>query len=524
MSDIFAANTVALYNGTETTRPGGFTSAYPPRWSTGDPGSDTIVAPSATQTKWGTNSLRFTGAAGAYVHTAQSVPPVFTQEAWIRPDGVSGVFAIFGVTTESAPQFAVLQVNAALVLAQGGAHAPAFVTLPAGTLTAATWHHVAWTVNAGKVHTLFLDGTKILSFVSEDVPGANGETKVTVGQNESYAPTYPTVSPFTGYMDDVRLTSVVRYVNDFSAPTGAFDTTPGSSVQGDGASTSVSAVAADAVSRIIRQGTAVSAGEGFALAPITRVRSTTGSAAGVAAAAAESDNDASPPTLTLTLGFAATLEADTVLADTITSAWSVATTQAGVIVLDGALSASPAFVTAWTAQQELNAELFALIRMLGTLPQQNERGLAWVVNTLTGGSSMYEGFAFNSFGKLDTAYIGCKSDGIYVLDGDDDDGTPIQASMSFGKTDMGSPHLQRMIKAYADVASTAPMALKITTGADEFVYVARDFDEALTTQRFDVGRGLEARYFTFEIFNTDGCDFSISNAAFLTNDIMHRRI
>jgi len=519
MPDIFVTSVASLYTGDESVR-AGFPNHYPPKFSAIDPELESIVAPSATRAKWGVNSLRFTGAAGGYIQTSSGVGAVFTQEAWVYPDSVSGVFAIFGKAgsdATGAADFAVLQVNNSLALYDGST---GFATLPAGVLTAATWHHVAWTVNAGKVHSLFLNGAKIASFTAS----SSSSRRSTVGQNNSCAPTYPTVSAFVGNMDDVRLSAVVRYVNDFTAPSAEFSLVPGSSAQGDGVSAGASSAEAFGVSQIIRQGDGTAAGTSPVAGIGARIRSGTGSAAGLAGAAAESDNDANPPTTAVTVSFAATIEADTVTVESIVSTWSAATTQAGSIVLDGALNAAPVFAATWATQQELSAELFALVRMLGTLPQQNDRGLAWVVNTLTGGTSMYEGFDFNSFGKVDTAYLGCKSDGIYVLDGDDDNGTPIQASVSFGKTDLGSNHVQRMIKAYADLSSTAPMTLKITANGEEFLYPARDFDEALTTQRFDVGRGLEARYFTFEIFNTDGCDFTLSNAEFLTNDVMHRRI
>jgi hypothetical protein len=111
-----------------------------------------------------------------------------------------------------------------------------------------------------------------------------------------------------------------------------------------------------------------------------------------------------------------------------------------------------------------------------------------------------------------------------VLDGDDDSGEAIRASISFGKHDLKSPLLKRLVKAYIDVASTARLILKVTTPQGEFVYEARDFDELLMTQRFDVGRGLEGKHFTLELFNNDGCDFTLAGAEFLASEIMNRRI
>lgn len=550
MADIFSPYVNCLYNGSEANRPG-FGNAFPPKFTTPDSTPASITAPSATQSKFGGTSLRFTGAAADFVYSAlhNSTTPdqadVITMEAWIRPDAVTGnqglmcVREVLDVNTDpdaasSTQVWSLLRVGAALALHQGNVDA---ASLPAGTLTAATWYHVRWTVNAANVHIVYLDGTEVLRYVGQ---GTSTQAKLyqgialssTLGAGAfatafGSAPsgtTYPGVAKFVGYMDDLRVTRAVRNSANFTAPTAAFDLVAGSVSQGAGAA--VGSTTADALStgRSLRQGDGSAAGTSTPSALGARIRAAVFSAAGTGAAAAESDNDASPPTFSAATAFATTWLGDVVSDTSITSAWAAAATQAAQLVNDGALSATYALTPAWATQQELSAELFALVRMLGTLPQQNERGLAWVVNTLTGGSSLYEGFDFNSFGRMDTTYIGCKSDGIYVLDGDDDNGVPIQASVSFGKTDMGSAHIQRMIKAYVDLASTAPMTLKITADGNEFLYPARDFNEALTTQRFDVGRGLEARYFTFEIFNTDGCDFAMSSADFLTNDVMHRRI
>lgn len=496
----------------------------------------TTVVASTVQTKNGPNSFRFPGDSLGVLRgenkgtVAPSNMGGRTVEAWIRPDNSTAAQVIASrssnVTDFGNPFWSLLVVGGAFVLCTNDPSG-SFASLPVGSAPSAAWTHFRWTASPGAAptHTLHVNGTKVLELV---LPGATSGTACATATRFGAEvstwinPTYPSVARFTGFMDSIRETAQSRSTQDFVPNFFELTVDSAPTAQGDGTATSTSTVGA--FSNVTRFSTASTAGTSTAAATGSRVRGGTGSATGLAGVAGESDNDVSPPTTAVAVSFVVTIEADTITIESIVGTWSAATTQAGSIVLDGALNAAPAFAATWATQQELSAELFALVRMLGTLPQQNDRGLAWVVNTLTGGSSLYEGFDFNSFGRVDTTYIGCKSDGIYVLDGDDDNGTPIQASVSFGKTDLGSEHIQRMIKAYVDLASTAPMTLKITANGEEFLYPARDFDEVLTTQRFDVGRGLEARYFTFEIFNTDGCDFTMSNAEFLTNDVMHRRI
>ena len=55
------------------------------------------------------------------------------------------------------------------------------------------------------------------------------------------------------------------------------------------------------------------------------------------------------------------------------------------------------------------------------------------------------------------------------------------------------------------------------------MYEARRNDADLSVQRFDIGKGINANYLTFEIFNQDGCDFELDSVEFFYVE-MKRRI
>ena len=157
----------------------------------------------------------------------------------------------------------------------------------------------------------------------------------------------------------------------------------------------------------------------------------------------------------------------------------------------------------------------------GTSPTSDAQ--VWVVNLSNKATSTFENYAFNSFAKIGGRYFGVKSDGLYLLEGDTDDTLPIQASVSFGKQDFQSTNKKNMTRAYVGASSTGTLLLKITTGdGAEYIYAARDAAEFMRQQRFDVGRGLQSNYFTFELFNQAGCDFELDSVEFFAADFSRR--
>jgi hypothetical protein len=146
----------------------------------------------------------------------------------------------------------------------------------------------------------------------------------------------------------------------------------------------------------------------------------------------------------------------------------------------------------------------------------------WTVNAETGASTRYENYPFNSFAFFDGAYYGCRSDGVYRLEGDTDNGAPIQAMMSFGKRDFGTSALKQVTHVYAGLSSGGRLFLKTIVNGEEYTYVARSSSEDLRQQRFDLGRGLRANYLEFELYNADGDDFELASVEFLVVPLNRR--
>lgn len=140
-------------------------------------------------------------------------------------------------------------------------------------------------------------------------------------------------------------------------------------------------------------------------------------------------------------------------------------------------------------------------------------GEAWVVNTRTQASTRYDTYGFNSFASVRGRNFGVRTDGIYLLEGDNDAGQPILSGVNLGQHDFGSQALKRVPAVHVGVSSAGNMFLKVIDGANNYTYRARRTDPRMKVQRFDVGRGLQANYFTFELTN-EGDSFELDTVQF----------
>jgi hypothetical protein len=155
--------------------------------------------------------------------------------------------------------------------------------------------------------------------------------------------------------------------------------------------------------------------------------------------------------------------------------------------------------------------------------------LAWVVNTETRSASTYTNFPFNSFCEFEGRYYGAAEDGIYHLDGEDDAGEDIQARIRLGMSNLGISREKRIPALYLAYRADGRMVLKaVVTEIDgsrtEWWYGltprgAGDVREG----RIQMGRGLKAVMWDFEIANLDGADFELADLKFLPM-VLDRRV
>ena len=138
----------------------------------------------------------------------------------------------------------------------------------------------------------------------------------------------------------------------------------------------------------------------------------------------------------------------------------------------------------------------------------------WVINTQAGAPTEYAGFDFNSLCEFDDQYFGAKSDGVYLLEGNDDAGTAIGARIALGQEDFGSSYEKRIERGYMGVRNDGTLVLKVTTresdgNLHERWYQMDQTGDTIRTERVKLPKGLKATYWQFELANAQGADFEL---------------
>ncbi len=180
------------------------------------------------------------------------------------------------------------------------------------------------------------------------------------------------------------------------------------------------------------------------------------------------------------------------------------------VVLVSTAGAAAEFASA----AEIHAQFFGGLLAIAPAAESVPSFETWVFGVSGGGTTRYEGFNFNSYAKIGHRYYGCRSDGIYQLDGDSDGGQPIRSMVSFGKQNFGSSARKRITNAYVGVSGQGRLFLKVMAEGREYTYTARSYDERIQIQRFDTGKGLVANWLEFELYNADGEDFELASVEF----------
>lgn len=137
----------------------------------------------------------------------------------------------------------------------------------------------------------------------------------------------------------------------------------------------------------------------------------------------------------------------------------------------------------------------------------------WAVNTRTTAITEYSNYDFNSFAELSGKYIAASPNGLYELSGDNDDGTDIIAQIKTGIAQMGGSRYTSFKAAYLGARGEGDYVLKLETG-DGKTYTYSVTANDMETTKINLGKGLRARYFSFELIST-GQDFDLDTLEFV---------
>lgn len=139
--------------------------------------------------------------------------------------------------------------------------------------------------------------------------------------------------------------------------------------------------------------------------------------------------------------------------------------------------------------------------------------------------SEYKNYNFNSLLHVHGSFIGLNEDGVYLIDGNDDLGEQIQARIKSGLEDFavkGAVTIPR--EAWLAYRSDDGMQLdvKVDEVKDLPSMFFRKVAGAITECRAKLGRGIKNRFFTWDLKNVGGSDFSLESLRIL-GDIIKRK-
>jgi hypothetical protein len=162
---------------------------------------------------------------------------------------------------------------------------------------------------------------------------------------------------------------------------------------------------------------------------------------------------------------------------------------------------------------------------LGVLSQLNEVFVLNITNGKTGGTTQYTGYEFNSAARIGGRYYGATAEGLFLCDGDSDDGAPIDASFGPGQLNFGSPQIKTVPYCYVGASAGAmrmTMDALVNGQPAHFAYPALEHGSSMRELRFALGKGLRSTYVMPTFYNFAGSDFEVDAVRFVLAESARR--
>lgn len=202
-------------------------------------------------------------------------------------------------------------------------------------------------------------------------------------------------------------------------------------------------------------------------------------------------------------------------------------TLSAITLVSDTASLADSFASQLNANQLAGEAILAIARI--TLDGTEYVGI--VLNTEGLQPSEYANWDFNSFARDGDTFYGAKEDGIYVLEGDTDQGAQIAFYLKTGRTDFGSAQLKGIDAVYLGYNSSGDVRLKVITSEngltqENWYALSSAYSgsgDAPDAGRVKTGKGLRSRYWAFEITNMGGADLSLYDMKLLPV-IMKRKV
>lgn len=155
--------------------------------------------------------------------------------------------------------------------------------------------------------------------------------------------------------------------------------------------------------------------------------------------------------------------------------------------------------------------------------EPNAGTTAWVINTRTNAITQYRNYVYNSFASVGRKYIAASADGLYELQGAQDDTTPVIGDFAGGYLEPNPGKMAGFKGVYMATRGQANWQLELKAGDGREYTYQRLSNPGLMTTKFDIGKGLHSRYFAWRVTAVDGQDFDFAGLE-LVPSISGRRI
>jgi hypothetical protein len=137
----------------------------------------------------------------------------------------------------------------------------------------------------------------------------------------------------------------------------------------------------------------------------------------------------------------------------------------------------------------------------------------------------YTNFPFNQIVRFNNHYYGVADDGLYLLEGDTDNGTAIPWKFRTTLTDAGSKQKKRIKSLYfgARLHSQVTVTLVVGEKQDQEYSYTTPRDATAQSYRQKFGKGIKTRYFAIEVGDTAG-NFAEFDALDTEREILERTL
>lgn len=141
----------------------------------------------------------------------------------------------------------------------------------------------------------------------------------------------------------------------------------------------------------------------------------------------------------------------------------------------------------------------------------------YAVNTVTGVSTKYTDYGFNSMFKgHDGKYYGVKADGLYLLEGQ------VDSMVDFGDLAFGTSALKRLAYMYVSAQSSDKIKLLVTDAGTTYEYLTTDKGSETRTHRVHPGWGMRSNYFGVKLKNTNGAELMVDSVEIAASPLSRR--